>query len=206
MAEVLNVERRDGRGKRNARRLRKAGAIPAVLYGHGKENICLSVPAEQMDAVLRHGARLIELRGAVNEQAFVRELQWDTWGLHVLHADFSRISAHERVEVVVAIELRGEAPGVKQGGIVEQVQHEVTIDCEASEVPESLEVNVNDLNLDDAITLADLELPRTGKIVGNPDEVIVQCVAPAEVPEEEALEAAEVEPEVIGRKAEEGEE
>jgi large subunit ribosomal protein L25 len=207
MAEVLKVERRELRGKRNSRRLRKTGAIPAVLYGHGEENLCLAVPADEIDAMVRHGTRLVDLEGAVREQAFIRDLQWDTWGTHILHVDFTRISAHERVEVDVAIELRGMAPGVKQGGVVEQSLHEARIECEATEVPESLEVNVNQLELGDSITLSQLELPRSGKIVGNPDEVVVQCVVPAEVPEEEeAAEISEVQPEVIGRKAEEAEE
>jgi large subunit ribosomal protein L25 len=206
MAEVLNVQQRDSRGKRDARRLRQKGSVPAVLYGHGEKNVCLSVRAEEMDAVVRHGARLVELRGAVNEQAFVRDLQWDTWGTHILHIDFTRISAHEKVEVEVPVELRGEAPGVKQGGVVEQLLHQVSIECEATEIPDVLHVNVNELNLEESITLGQLKLPRTAKILADPEMVVVQCVAPIEVPEEVLAEAGEAEPEVIGRKPAEEEE
>jgi large subunit ribosomal protein L25 len=207
MAEVLNVQNRNSRGKRDARRLRQEGSVPAVLYGHGKENVCLAVLAEDMDAVVRHGARLVELQGAVNEQAFVRDLQWDTWGTHILHIDFTRISAHEKVEVEVHVELRGEAPGVRQGGVVEQLLHQVGIECEATEIPEVLLVNVNELNLEESITLGQLKLPKTAKILADPDAVVVQCVAPMEELEEIPAEAGEAEPEVIGRKsAEEGEE
>ena len=207
MAEVLNVQQRDSRGKRNARRLRQEGSVPAVLYGHGEKNVCLAVPAEEMDAVVRHGARLVQLQGAVNEQAFVRDLQWDTWGTHILHIDFTRISAHEKVEVEVPIELRGEAPGVRQGGVVEQLLQQVSIECEATDIPEALHVNVNELNLDETITLGQLKLPQTARILADPEAVVTQCVAPVEVLEEEPADAAEAEPEVIGCKpSEEGEE
>ncbi len=203
MAEVLNVQIRESRGKRNNRRLRAAGSIPAVLYGHGKKTVCLSVPAEQIDAAVRHGSRLVKLAGAVKEQAFIRELHWDTWGMHVLHVDLTRVSAHEKVEVHVALELRGEAPGVREGGIIEQTMHGLRLECEATDIPDKLEVNINNLNLDGSITAADLELPETARILDPEDAVVVQCVRPAVVPEEEIAAAAEAEPEVIGRKPEE---
>ena len=98
MADELAAEIREQTGKHENRRLRKAGRIPVVLYGHGKENLSLSVAADELEAVVRRGSRLIDLRGAVSETAFLRELQWDTWGTHVLHVDFTRISAHEKVE------------------------------------------------------------------------------------------------------------
>jgi large subunit ribosomal protein L25 len=205
MAEVLNVEARDTRGKRNARRLRLAGKIPAVLYGHGKETVALSLSADAIDAAVRHGVRLISLTGAVTDQAFVRELQWDTWGKHVLHVDFTRVSAHEKVRVQVVIELRGEAPGMKQGGVVKQLIHEVPIECEVTALPEKLYVNINHLNLDDSITIGSLELPPTVTILIEPEMVVVQCAQPVEV-EDEGAAAAPAEPEVIGRKKEEEEE
>ena len=80
------------------------------------------MPADELETALRHGSRLVSLTGAVNESAFIRELQWDTWGTHIVHVDFTRISEHEIVEVRVPVELRGEAPGVREGGVV--VQHD----------------------------------------------------------------------------------
>lgn len=209
MAEVLNVELRKTQGKRNNRRLRAAGSIPAVLYGHGLESISLSVPAHEMEAAVRHGSRLVMLSGAVDQQAFIRELQWDAWGMSVLHVDFSRVSEHERVQVQVTLELRGEAPGLKEGGIVEQLVHEIELECEVTQVPEKLVVNVNHLNLDESITAGDLQLPSTATIGCPENTVIVQCVVPTAAVEEEipAEEGAVAEPEVIGRKpGEEGEE
>lgn len=209
MAEMLNVELRKPQGKRGNRRLRAAGSIPAVLYGHGQESVSLSVPAHEIEAALRHGNRLVMLSGAVDQQAFIRDLQWDTWGMSVLHVDFTRVTEHERVEVQVTLELRGEAPGLKEGGVVEQLVHEIDLECEVTQVPEKLEVNVNNLNLDESITAGDLELPPTATTTCPEDTVVVQCAVPAAVVEEEAAaeEGAEAEPEVIGRKpGEEGEE
>jgi len=208
MAEVLHVERRETRGKRNARRMRKGGSIPAILYGHGQDPVALSVPTEALQAAVRHGSRVVELSGAVSESALLRELQWDTWGTRVLHVDFTRVSAAELVSVTVAVEMRGEAPGVKAGGVIEHLLHEIQIECKATAVPEKLVVNVNHLELGGQITVGDLDVPQGGRCLAEPDTVVVQCVEPVEAPEEvEAVEAGEQEPEVIGgRKEKETEE
>ena len=163
MAVELKTEVRSSRGKRNARRQRSAGTIPAVLYGHGQETIALALPAEELVAAVRHGHRLVSLTGAVTEQAFIRELQWDVWGTHVLHVDFTRVSAHEKVRVQVPVELRGEAPGIRQGGVVKQSIHEVPIECEVTALLDKLQVSVNHLKLGDP-SRSPSELPATVKI------------------------------------------
>lgn len=204
MAEALNVKMRDTRGTRHARRMRRQGTIPAVLYGHGQETHSLVVAADEMAAVVRHGGRVVELRGAVNEKALIRDLQWDVYGTAVQHVDFARVSEHERIEVKVGVELRGQAAGVKDGGVVEHFAHEIEIECEALSIPERIEVNINDLKVGDSITAADLQLPPGVKLISDDEAVIVQCVeARAEEEEEEAAAAASAEPEVIGRKPEE---
>ena len=138
MALQLAVEPRDTQGKHDNRRLRQSGKIPGILYGHGLEYVPLAVAADALTAAIRHGSRLVSLTGAVNESAFIRDLQWDTWGTHIIHVDFTRISEHEIVEVRVPVELRGEAPGVREGGVVVQHVHEVEIACPASVIPEKL--------------------------------------------------------------------
>ena len=205
MAEELHVQLREERGKHNARRLRRRGQIPAVLYGHGQQTVTLSVPAEEMDGALRHGSRLVRLAGAVNEQAFIRDLQWDTWGTHVLHVDFTRVSEHEKVTVTVPIELRGEAPGIREGGVVKHLVHELEMEVEATSIPEKVYVNVNQLNLGGSIRVADLELPPGAKVFVEPETAVVECSLVVEQVIEEAPEAG-AEPEVIGRKKEEAEE
>jgi large subunit ribosomal protein L25 len=206
MAELLKVELRETRGKRNARRNRRVGLLPAVLYGHEQEAVSLLLPAEQFDTAVRHGVRLVKLAGAVDEQAFIREIQWDTWGTHVLHVDFTRVSEHEKVQVRVAVEIRGEAPGLRAGGIVKQLLHEVEIECEATAIPEKLIVNINQLQLGQAIAVGQMDLPLGIVLFAEPETVVVECSEPVEVDEESPATTAEGEPEVIGRKKEEEEE
>jgi large subunit ribosomal protein L25 len=207
MALQLAVESRDTQGKHRNRRLRQSGKIPGILYGHGLENVSLAVAADTLTAAIRHGSRLVSLTGAVNESAFIRELQWDTWGTHIVHVDFTRISEHEIVEVRVPVELRGEAPGVREGGVVVQHLHEVEIACPASVIPEKLAVNINHLKLNESITLGSLELPQGAKMLAaDLEAVVVECVVPVELPEEGAGEAAAGEPEIIGAKDKEDEE
>lgn len=208
MPEELKVELRQPHGKLQNRRLRAAGTIPAVLYGHGKECVALSVDGGALRDLVRHGSRLVQLTGAVSESALIRELQWDTWGTRILHVDFNRISLHEKVEVEVEIGLRGEAPGVRDGGVVQQLIHQVTLNCPAGSIPDRLWLNINHLVLNGEILLAELELPAGASIVGDTDAVVVQCVVPTEAPEEEAADRGPAEPEVIGAKkeAEESEE
>ena len=168
MAEQLKVLSRDTRGKHNSRRLRRSGGIPAVLYGHGLEPVTLTVPAESLGLAMRHGSRLVDLTGAVSESAFIRELQWDTWGTHVVHVDFTRISADELVHVELIIELRGEAPGVKEGGVIEQLVHQVEVECPAGNIPDKLHVNINHLKLNESILLGAFELPAKAKVLWRP--------------------------------------
>ncbi|MBX7168918.1 MAG: 50S ribosomal protein L25 [Pirellulales bacterium] len=206
MAEVLNVKKRESFGKRRTRRMRTGGSIPAVLYGHGGETVSLAVPTEQLAAAIRHGSRLVELQGAVAEKALIRELQFDTFGVDVLHVDFARVSEDERIEVTVAIELRGEAPGLKDGGVVSHQLHEVEIECLAAAIPDKLYLSVNHLGLNQSLTIKDLSLPANVKVLAEDDTVVAECHEPKAVVESEAP-AEGAEPELIGRKAEdEGEE
>ncbi len=204
MALQLAVEPRQTRGKRNNLRLRREGKIPAILYGHGLECVSLSVEADTLAAAIRQGSRLVSLCGAVDESAFVRDLQWNTWGTDIIHVDFTRISEHEIVDIRLPVELRGESPGVREGGVVSQLVHEVDIACPASAIPEKLVVNINHLKLNDSVSLGNLELPQGAKLL-TPDleMVVIECVVPQEQSEEGAAEAVPGEPEVIGEKEKE---
>jgi large subunit ribosomal protein L25 len=206
---VLHVEVRQPRGSRAARKLRAAGRVPAVLYGHGEENISISIPHEEIEAAVRHRAHLVNLEGGVTESALIQALQWDTFGVEILHADLYRVRKGEKHEAVVAIQLRGEAPGSKEGGMVQLVLHEVEILCPVELIPDVFEVSVNDLHLHGEITAGQLSLPPGASLITSPDEVVVHCVDASRMaaPVEEAPIAGEsAEPEVIGRKKEEGEE
>jgi len=207
MAEIhtLSVKLRDESGKRANRRLRSTGRVPAVLYGHGQAVKSLTLQADQLNAAVRHGNRFVALSGGLAENAFIKDVQWNTWGTEILHVDFARVDAHEKVRVTVAIELRGEAPGTKDGGVVKLTMHTIELECEAASIPEKIDVNINHLEFGKVLHVSDLTLPPGVKALVEAIAPVVSCVAPVEVSEEETS-ADEAEPEVIGRKKAEEEE
>lgn len=213
MAEQFVAAERELRGTKNARRLRQSGQIPAILYGHGQETVSLAIPTEDVEGAIRRGQRLIELTGAVSENAFIREVQWDAFGIQVLHMDLTRVVEGDTVEVQVTVETRGRAAGLTEGGVVDQLLHSITIECPVMSLPDKIEVNINQLELDQSITAAELELPEGATLITDPGSVLVQCLlrqeeedeaAVGEEEGEEALSAAE--PELIGKPEEDGEE
>jgi len=202
-SESLEVMPREATGTKECRRMRRQGLVPAVLYGHGEECINLVAKREAIEAVVRHGSMFIELHGAVTSGAVIRELQWDTFGTKPLHIDFLRASKSERVHVKVPLDMKGEAPGHKNGGVVTLVVHELELECTPDAIPDHLHAVINSLEVGGSVKVSDLELPPGARVIAEPDEVLVTCVKPGEDTEEETETA---EPEVIGRKpADEGE-
>lgn len=200
----IDVQVREQHGSRNSRRMRAAGQTPAVLYGQGAETVSLSIPSDQVASVIVGGAKLVEMKGGASGSALVRDVQWDAFGNEVLHVDLNRVSASEKVEVTLPIELRGVAPGTREGGTVTQSLHELTLICPASAIPDKLECNINELGLDGAITVGDLDLGANVETTASPEDVVVSC-AEEVVAEVEAVAADGAEPEVIGEKQEEDE-
>jgi large subunit ribosomal protein L25 len=208
MSELLHVDQRKTHGKLNNRRLRRVGQLPAVLYGHGEEPISLTLSAEQFETSLRHGAKVLDLEGAATGKALLQDVQWDTFFKHVLHVDLLRVVAGEKVKIDVPVELRGEAPGLLNGGIIEQMIHSLEIEVPLDVVPDRLHLNVNRLEIGAELCVKDIEdLPPGATILADPDEMIVHCIQPAAEEEEGAGEEGVVaEPEVIGKGKEDEEE
>jgi large subunit ribosomal protein L25 len=210
MAEsvVLVTQKREGRGSKLAARLRKQGRVPAVVYGHGEGTEQVSVALEDLHGVIRHKSPVVDLKSDKGlQKALIKELQWDHLGKEVLHADFYRVSADERITIPVRIELRGIAPGVSAGGVLDQPLHTVEIECLAIAVPESIRVAINELQLGQAIHVRDLKIPEGAKVLNDPDAVVVQVTAQQAEPEPAAaVPEGAAEPEIIGRKVAEGEE
>jgi large subunit ribosomal protein L25 len=210
MAEsvVLTADSREGRGSQKARRMRRQGLIPAVLYGHGEGTASVSVNSDEFENAIRHGVRVIDLKTAKGvEKALVKDVQWDHLGKHVLHVDFARVSEKDRVKVAVQIELRGIAPGVTAGGLLDQPLHDLEIECQATSIPDSIRVAINELQIDQAIHVKDLKLPEGVVALMDPDAIVVHVTQKQAEPEPTAEPIAEgVEPEVIGRTAKEEEE
>jgi large subunit ribosomal protein L25 len=201
MADVVNTNHRGEQqvGTRACRRMRKAGFVPAVLYGHKEAVVHLIVKPSEVLSAVKAGHKMVDLKGEVNENALVKKVQWDALGMDIVHVDFERVSLTEMVETTVTVELRGEAAGVKAGGVLHFVTHELEIECPAGSIPEKILVNVKDLQLDGEIFARDVPLPEGVKLAGHEDDVIVSCAKPVEVEEEAAAAAAPgaAEPELI---------
>jgi large subunit ribosomal protein L25 len=203
MSDFLTCEKREGSGTREAKQVRATGRVPVVLYGHKEANAFLSVTHDEMMAVLKHGGKVVDLKGVVSEKAMVREVQWDTYGKSVLHVDLARVSASEVVKATVAIELRGTASGQKSGGHLEFIRHEIAIKCPVLSVPDKIVLNVTNLELDGQLLAKDVPLPQGATLITHADDLIVQCVA-AKL-EEAPAPGAVAEPELIRKPKEEKE-
>jgi large subunit ribosomal protein L25 len=198
MSDTLEMVPRKAAGSRESRRLRRNGFIPAILYGHGEKNVELAAKREAVEAVVRHGSRFVELTGAVKTAAVVRELQWDAMGSEPLHIDLLRVSKSDKVKVRVPVDLKGECPGQRAGGIVSIVLHEIELECPAEAIPDHIHAQVGHLEVGHAIKVKDLELPKGARSLADGEETVVTCLVPGKKAEEAAVVA---EPEVIGRKA-----
>lgn len=178
-----------------------------MLYGHGEEAVSLTLAADEVDATLRHGAKVVELQGASSGKALLQDVQWDTFFQHVLHVDLLRVRAGEKVTVEVPIEMRGDAPGSREGGVVEQLIHSVEIQVGLDAVPDKLHLNINHLDVGGQLTISDIvDVPPGAKVLAEPDDVVVHCVLRGVEVEEEVEAAETAEPEVIGKVKEEDEE
>jgi large subunit ribosomal protein L25 len=204
MIETIQVEKRDAVGSLAVRKLRQRGMVPAILYGHGEENVCLAVKREAVTGLVRHGAKLVSLTGAITETALLREVQWDTFGADVVHLDFARVAQSEKVQVTLPVHLHGEAPGVGADAQLRFISHELTIECPAASIPEYITVDISSLGRGQAIHVNELKLPEGMRAVTPANIVIVQ-VTVVSAAAEEAAGATGAEPELIRKEKEKAE-
>jgi large subunit ribosomal protein L25 len=206
-AETLNVSKRTDSGKLATRRLRREGRLPAVLYGHKEPSISLALEGDQLHTTLRHGAKVVQLAGDLQEQALLQDIQWDTFGREVLHVDLLRIAKGERVHVEIEVSGRGESAGERDGGVVTWVVHSVQIEVTPSNIPERLHIDLADLNLGESKSAGDIfDLPEGATLLTSEDTVMVNCSHPVgDVDEDASLPAGE-EPEVVKKDRKESDE
>jgi len=201
-AVKITVEARDpaknkGTGTRVSRRLRATGRIPAIVYGHKEGNTPVSLARDSIWEMLKKSSHLAELSlNGTTETVIVRDIQWDYLGKEILHVDFARVSADETIETEVRLELRGTAPGVVEGGVLDHAVHNLHVRCRANAIPDSIRVDVSNLHLGASIHTRDLTLPEGVTALGDPDLVLIHVIARTE-----AADATETEgqsqPEVI---------
>jgi large subunit ribosomal protein L25 len=210
MAEIekIVVQPRSEKGSTACRRLRAQGIVPANVYGHGIDPVPISLGGDTVHRVVRSGTHVVDLElGSDVQKMLLKDVQWDTFSAHVLHVDFQRIDQNERVTVEVPIRLRGTAPGVVAGGVLEQPLHMVEIECLAVEIPDDLEIRVSALQVGDVVHVSDLvNVPVGVTILSPPEAVLVSIIDPAtlEQPEEEEAAAEEeaAEPALVGEEGE----
>ncbi|MFQ5720690.1 MAG: 50S ribosomal protein L25 [Acidobacteriota bacterium] len=197
---VIEVEEREARGKNNSRRLRRAGMIPAVVYGAAKPVVPVSVDPAVLQAVIgsqsgENTLLKLRLKGKDAERhAMIKDYQVDPVSGCVVHADFIRIDMEQKITVSVPIQIHGTAPGVKdQGGLLEVVQRNLEVECLPGDIPEQLLVDVSELNIGDNVRVENLAAGKRFLILQDADTVIVTLVAPRAVEEEAPEEEAAVE-------------
>jgi len=203
-------------GKIACRRIRAQGRIPAVVYGRDSDPIAVSVDEEAFSRVVPPTAwysTVIDLNIQENgdEQetptVMIKEVQSDLVYRKIWNIDFRRISLKEVIQTQVPVRYFGESPGVKQGGIVDQVTHEVMIECLPTDVPDHLEIDISGLDIGDSVRVRNLEPPSGIKVLSAEDDAVIVIAPPLReeevaAPEEEALLEEAAEPELIGEKPE----
>jgi large subunit ribosomal protein L25 len=193
----LAAENRADAGKGAARRLRAAGRVPAVLYGHGTKPRSLSVDAREFGHALRTDAGtnvLLELEvGRTRHLALAKEIQRHPVRGTFIHVDFIVVRRGEKVQVTVPVHLVGEAPGVREGGIADQDLYQVHVEAEVTAVPDVVEADVSGLGIGDVLRVGELKAPEGATILEDPEASVVSVVPPVVEPEPEEAEEAEAE-------------
>lgn len=217
---VVPAEVRTSRGKNEAGRARRAGMIPAVIYGAFKDPVAISVDPRKIMTIVRsatgHNTIFdLDVNGQEKTSVMLVDEQYDPIRGTLIHADFKRIDLSKRLRVSVPVVTQGEAKGVKvQGGHFEVVNRTVEIECLPNEIPEHFAIDVTELMVGQSIRASEVALSGSMKLVSQPDSVLAHVVtlraeaeaAPAAAEAEAAATPAAGEPEVVkkGKKEEEG--
>lgn len=207
----LSAEKRERTGSRYSQRLRNAGGLPAVVYGHKEDPVSISLNAHEAIMHISRGEKVFELDIDGNKQhVLLKDLGYDYLGTNIIHADFARVDLNERVQTKAHLRFVGDAEGLKSSGAI--MMHPVTeleLDVLVSNIPDHVDVDVSEMQVGDIIHASDVKLPlETMKLMTDPDAIVAQIVLKA-IQEDEG-EAGEVgadgaEPEVINEKKEDAE-
>ena len=195
--QALQAKIRKDSGSIKSRKNRKAGLIPAVLYGHKQESIMLFLDKKEFSKVIDARTKMVNLKmDGAEETAIIKEVQFDTFGKEILHADFIRTDLTEKISTKLSVVLYGTSQGVREGGVLDHALKEIEVECLPAEVPDNIRIDISELAIGDTIHIADLALPDSVKALGSPDAIVVSVHLAAEEKElsEEELAAG---PEII---------
>ena len=195
MKEVMTLaaKKREVVGSRASRRVRHGGEIPAVLYGHKQATASLSIAAGDLAQAVRHHTRMLDLNieGQQKERVLLSALQYDAFGMDIIHADFIRVAMDELIRVKVPVTLKGKAKGETQGAVTEQLLTEVEVECLPANIPETLTHIITELDVGDSVKVSELKMPEGVKAVTDGHHLVV-TVAALRIAEEAAPAAAAV--------------
>src|SRR5436305_4661197 len=199
----LQVRERERRGSADARRLRKQGFIPGVLYGNGNESHAISVPERELRRVLTGAGGLHAILDVVVEgqstthASILKDFQQDPIRGHISHIDLQEVRLDQPIQASVNVQLVGEPEGVKEGGVLSQVQREINVEALPMEIPEHIELDVSGMKIGDTLRLVDLGAHVGVTYLDNPEETVLATVTlPTRVEEpEEVVEEGEEVPE-----------
>ncbi|GGD99499.1 50S ribosomal protein L25/general stress protein Ctc [Paenibacillus nasutitermitis] len=207
MAITFKAEQRTSGSQGQLRKLRHTGKIPGVVYGKKLENpISISVDEKELLAILRsHPNALLEVDvpGAGKQPVMMTEVQRDSLSRNVMHIDFHQVNMNEEIKAQVRIDLVGEAQGVKEGGILQVLLHEIDVQCLPNAIPDAIEIDVSSLLVGENLLVSDLKLPKNVSTRVDGEQVVVAVLAPQK--EEVEPEAAEDESAEVTAKAEDSE-
>lgn len=208
MAKLASSKRAEKSKQSELRELRSTGKVPAVVYGYETENTSLSVDENEFIKVIRevgrNGVIDLEVADSGTTQVMVSEYQFDALKNQITHIDFIAINMQTEVTVDVQIELTGEAPGQKEGGVIEQPLFEVSVTAKPADIPETIEVDISELNIGDSIHVEDIRSKGNFVIENEDADSLVIISAPTEEPEEdENAEEESVEVEATAQKNDE---
>ncbi|WP_027339789.1 50S ribosomal protein L25 [Halonatronum saccharophilum] len=202
----LKASLREQKGKGAAKRLRRKGLVPGVLYGLDREPVNLTVNAKELGQVVGGNAIIdLEVAEKENQPVMVKELQREPVRKDILHVDLYRIDLNETVVVSVPVELVGQAAGTREGGILEQILREVEIETLPTNIPEKLEADVTELEVGKSLSVSEITVEEGVTILTDASDTIATVVIPTELDLETDEEEEVTEPEVIGEDPEEEE-
>lgn len=203
----LTAEPRTAKGSLQCNKIRRAGKVPGNLYGHKQDPVHFQASEDDVNRLVRSGAHIIDVTlNGTNELALLREVQYDSMGDVIQHFDLQRVDPNERLTVEIHVELRGTAPGILGGGVLEHSLRSLTVECPVSAIPDNIVIKVGDLQVDQAIHVREVELPPNVKVLNNPEAIVVRIAKQQAAAEPGAAgELGPAQPEVIGRKPDEKE-
>ncbi|MHA7813711.1 MAG: 50S ribosomal protein L25 [Phycisphaerales bacterium] len=208
---LLSAQKRERTGSRYAQRVRNAGGLPAVVYGHKEEPVSITLNAHETIGHISKGEKVFELDiEGTKQHVLLKDLGYDYLGTNIIHADFARVDLNERVHTNAHLRFIGDAQGLKTAGaIMMHPATELELDVLVSNIPDHIDVDVSEMEVGDIIHASDVKLPlETMKLLTDPETIVAQIVLKAV--QDDDGEAGEVgadgaEPEVINEKKEDAE-